>query len=236
MRVKSLIASALIVLATLAPAIAQGLPRVEFGIGGGVASYDIDGSYSGPSNLYYDGYPVMTYDYALAHYYDPEHYPASSSPASINTVFMYRFPIGSNFAIAYSNRVAFCMDGIIHRGDYVADYDLVLSLYGLTGVEFEYYFKGTSEPGPWIAGILGFSALMQPFVQGYFPQLGLGGGATAGWRFSRTLALEANAMYLGTSILGITKDKVEDLGGEVEGSASGFTASLALRFGFGKTN
>ncbi len=225
MRVKSLIASALV---------AQGLPRVEFGIGGGVAPYDIDGSYSGPSNLYYDGYPVMTYDYAITHSYsNVKRYPASSSPASINTVFMYRFPIGSNFAIDYSNRVAFCMDKIIHRGDYYADFDLVLSIYGLTGIEFEYYFKGTSEPGPWVAGIVGFSALIQPFVEGYFPQLGFGGGATAGWRFSRTLALEANAMYLGTSILGITKDKV---GGDLEGSASGFTASLALRFGFGKTN
>jgi hypothetical protein len=162
-------------------------------------------------------------------------YPASSSPVAINTVFMVRAPIGSNFAIAYSNRVAFCMDNIIHRGDFVVDYDLVLSLYGLTGVEFEYYPRGSGEAGPWFAAVAGLSVLDQPFCQGYLAQLGFGGGATAGWRFSRKLAVELNGMYLGTSIIGITKDKVADAGGSVEGSASGFTVSAALRFGFGST-
>lgn len=239
MRSRSLIASAAVVLsAALVPAaFGQGLPRVEFGIGGGFASYEIEGSYSGP-DIYYGGFPVDTFDPNMNDglgYEKYSEYPASSAPVSIDTVFMVRAPIGSNFAIAYSNRVAFCMDNIIHRGDYVVDYDLVLSLYGLTGVELEYYPRGTAEAGPWIAAVAGLSVLDQPFCQGYFAQLGFGGGATAGWRFSRTLALELNGMYLGTSIIGITQDKVADAGGSVEGSTSGFTVSAALRFGFGST-
>jgi hypothetical protein len=240
MRSRTLVALAVVALsaAPLTAAFGQGLPKVEFGIGGGFASYGIEGSYSGPK-IYYDGFPVEEFDASMNDglgYKKYSAYPASSSPVSINTVFMIRAPIGSNFAIAYSNRVAFCMDSIIHRGDFVVDYDLVLSLYGLTGVEFEYYPKGSAEAGPWFAAVAGLSVLDQPFCQGYLAQLGFGGGATAGWRFSRTLALELNGMYLGTSIIGITQDKVADAGGSVEGSASGFTASATLRFGFGSTN
>jgi len=231
MKSNFILAAAIIVLASaLAPATAQGLPRTEFGIGGGLASYDIDGSYSGPDILV-NG--VRVSPYAGQSEYSP--YPASSSPVSINTVYMLRWPIGTNFAIAYSNRVAFAFDSIIHRGDYVIPYDdPLLTLYGLTGVEFEFYPKGSGEPGPWVAAVVGASALMQPFVTAYFPQLGFGGGATAGWRFSEKLALEVNGMYLKTFIPGILKGKAEDAGGSLEGETGGFTVSAALRFGFGK--
>jgi hypothetical protein len=215
--------------AALVPAFGQGLPKVEFGVGGGLASYDIECGYSGP-DVFVDGVRVTEF----AGQFDYEPYPASSSPTSINTAYLVRWPIGGSFAIAYSNRVAFAFDDIIHRGDYVIPYDdALLTLYGLTGLEFEFYPKGSAEPGPWLAAVGGVSALIQPFVTAYFPQLGLGGGATAGWRFSRKLAFEVNGMYLKTFIPGILKDKVESEGGSLYGDSSGFTLSAALRFGFG---
>jgi hypothetical protein len=233
MRRRSLVAAALVALsAALVPAFGQGLPKVEFSVGGGLASYDIDGGYSGP-DVYVDGVRVTPY----AGQFDYEPYPASSAPASINTAYLVRWPIGDKLAIAYSNRVAFALDDIIHRGDYVIPYDdALLTLYGLTGLELEVYPKGSAEPGPWLAAVAGVSALIQPFVTAYFPQLGVGGGATAGWRFSRTLALEVNGMYLRTFIPGILKDKAEAAGGSLYGDSSGFTVSAALRFGFGKAS
>jgi hypothetical protein len=231
MKPRTILAAALLALsASLFPAYSQGLPRAEFGIGAGAASYDIDGGYSGP-DIWVSG--VRVSQYAGQAEYSP--YPESSAPASINSVYILRCPIGDNFAIAYSNRVAFAFDSIIHRGDYVIPYDdPLLTLYGLTGAEFEYYPKGGGEPGPWVAAVAGISVLIQPFVSAYFPQMGIGGGATAGWRFSGKLALEVNGMYLRTFIPGFLEKKVEDAGGSLYGESSGFTVSAALRFGFGK--
>lgn len=234
MRRRSLVAAALAALsAALVPAFGQGLPKVEFGIGGGLASYDIDGGYAGP-DVFVNGVRVTQY----AGQPNYERYPASSAPASISTAYLVRWPLGDRLAIAYSNRVAFAFDSIIHRGDYVIPYDdALLTVYGLTGLEFEFYPKGSAEPGPWLAAVAGVSALMQPFVAAYFPQLGVGGGATAGWRFSRTLALEVNGMYLKTFIPGLLKAKAEDAGGgSLYGESSGFTVSAALRFGLGKAS
>jgi hypothetical protein len=233
MRSRTLAALAIAALsAALVPAFGQGLPKVEFGVGGGLASYRIDGGYSGLDVLV-NGITVTEY----RGQFDYEPYPASSSPTSINTVFMIRVPIGGSFAVAYSNRVAFAFDDIIHRGDYVIPYDdPLLTLYGLTGLEFEFYPKGNAEPGPWLAAVAGVSSLIQPFVTAYFPQIGFGGGATAGWRFGRNLALEVNGMYLRTFIPGLLEDKVADVGGSLYGDSSGFTVSAALRFGFGKAS
>jgi hypothetical protein len=214
-----------------AVAFAGDRPIVEFGIGAGALDYSIESSFDNPSmgTVTLGGYAVHEYDSSVQ---GEESYPYSGTPISINTAFLVRLPIGRHFALAYSNRVSFAMDEVIHRADY---YELcsetVLTMAGLTGLEAEYYFlEGPS--GPWVSVLCGVSVLDQPYFLGnYLFQMGWGAGGTVGWRFSKHLAAELNAYYMGESVSSIIESKVEDAGASVSGSMSGLAISAGLRFG-----
>jgi len=232
------IALVLAVAAFIIPsAAAQDLPVVEFGIGPGFLSYGIDCQYSDPagmSAIYGDHImtdwdnvgPGTTWDIAAA-------YPAQESPFALNTLFLVRLPLTKRLAIAYSNRVAFAFDHIVHREDRYGDSDrLVITLAGITGAELECYLM---EPGKglWLGAFGGLSVLNQPFVKSYFTQLGFGAGGTVGWRMSRKTAFELNGFYFSTNILQSTVDKILALSDNLafSGKASGFSLTAGIRFG-----
>jgi hypothetical protein len=226
----SALAFLLVALATAASAL--DVPRFELGIGFGAPIYTIDTSYSGPS-IRYGNFPINTYEAEVASTSDDSltgRYPFSGKPFAINTDFLVRWPLGSSFAIAYSNRVAFAFEDAIHRGDYTHELSPVLTLFGLTGVELEWY-PTKAATGPWLSGLLGLTALNQPFCDGYFTQIGFGAGTTLGWRFARHKAVAINVLYESTSIPSWTIDKIEDLGGHISGEASGIDVSAVYRIG-----
>ena len=217
--------------------VAQGLPTFEFSIGPGFLSYGIDCTYTDPAGMSasYGGHIMTDWDnVGSGTTWDiAAKYPAEESPFALNTLFLVRLPLSGRFAIAYSNRVAFAFDHIVHREDRYGDSDdMVLTLAGVTGAELEYYVM---EPGKglWLGAFGGLSVLNQPFVKGYFTQLGFGGGATVGWRLSRKTAFELNGFYFSTSIPQTVVDKVEALksGLSFSGEASGFSLTAGVRFG-----
>ncbi|HCM28487.1 MAG: hypothetical protein A2Z99_01070 [Treponema sp. GWB1_62_6] len=207
------------------------VPRYELGLGFGLASYTIDSGYSGPS-IRYDNFPITGYatESESAIEGTTGRLPYSGNPFAINTDLLIRWPIGSSFAIAYSNRASFAFEEAIHRGDYTHELSPVLTVFGLTGVELEWYPTKTAT-GPWLSALAGITALDQPFCDGYFTQIGVGGGTTLGWRLARHRALALNVLYEATFIPSWTKDTISDLGGDLWGDASGFEVSAVYRFG-----
>jgi hypothetical protein len=225
-----------ILVALALPAFAQDLPRFELGLGGGATSFSLDASYSG-AKILYDGMTIQSYESAVASYGSntknvnyPQAYPYDAAIPAIHTDFLVRWPVAKQVALAYSNRVNFAFDDRIHRADYYNSYGPILTIFGLTGIEAEYYFNPDCV-GPWVSGLAGLTVLNQPFVKGYFTQIGFGAGGSIGWRFSRKSALAVDAIYHSSSIPGITQDKVTEAGGSIEGSSSGISVSLAYRIG-----
>ena len=219
-------------------AIGQNIERKGFyfsiGMATNLTNYKLNGEFSKPdgADIYYGSNWLgdINSDNISG---DLEKFPFSKSSFGLGTNFNLGYGITNQLVVSFMNRVTFVPDDILHGENYIYHYENppALTLAGLTGLEFDYYFSENIK-SPYLSVGSGMSVLNQPGVSDYLTQTGYGLSIGGGYQFTKHLCLEVNLLYLNGNLQNKIKDEIEALnnGIHIEKSFRSISFGVALKY------
>ena len=189
--------------------------------------YKVDGNFTSNTSVFYDGSPIL--DINKDNIVGSKPLPLSQTKFGIKTDFTIGYGFTNNLTISYANKVSFIIDNFIHRSNYYdGDPELIITVTGITGIEFKYYFDDE-----YFASLSpGFSIFAQPFVNGNLAKVGFGFDVAAGYQLSKKHSLILSVMHSSGNLKASVKEEIESVSNstQINGEYKSTSISMNLTY------